>query len=124
MTADQSHLAAPLTADEERRWTMLAHLSGLLSFVGPLIVWLVFRDRSDAVDRESREALNAQITYAAAALALYVVGGVLAIVLVGFVFITAAAIVQVGALILAIVGAVRTNASGGYRYPVSVRLVK
>jgi uncharacterized Tic20 family protein len=124
MTADQSPLASPLTADKERRWMMLAHLGGLLSFVGPLIVWLVFRDRSDAVDREAKEALNAQITYAAAAVVLYIVGGVLAIVLVGFVFIIAASLVQLAAMVFAIVGALRTSASGGYRYPLTVRLVK
>lgn len=124
MTTEQPLPVAPLTAAEESRWTMLAHLGGLLSFIGPLIVWLVFRDRSDAVERESKEALNAQITYAAAALALYVVGGALAIVLVGFVFVIAATIVQLAALILAIVAAVRVNASGSYRYPLTFRFVK
>jgi uncharacterized Tic20 family protein len=124
MTAEHPLPLAPLTAADERRWIMLAHLGGLLSFIGPLIVWLVYRDRSDAVERESKEALNAQITYAAAALALYVLGGVLAIVLVGFVFLIAAMAVQLAALILAIVAAVRANSSGTYRYPLVVRLVK
>ncbi len=124
MTAEQSLPVAPLTPAEEGRWTMLAHLGGLLSFVGPLIVWLVYRDRSDAVEREAKEALNAQLTYAAAALALYIVGGVLALVLVGFVFIIAASIVQLLALILAIVGAVRTSSTGRYRYPLTYRFLK
>jgi hypothetical protein len=124
MTAEQSLPVAPLTADEERRWIMLAHLGGLLSFIGPLIVWLVYRDRSDAVEREAKEALSAQVTYAAAALALYLVGGVLAIVLVGIVFIIAATLVQLAALIIAILAAVRANTSGRYRYPLTVRFVK
>lgn len=124
MTTDQTLPAAPLTAEEERRWILFAHLGGLFSFVGPLIVWLIFRDRSDAVDREAREALNAQLTYAAAALALYVVGGALAVVLVGFVFIVAATVVQIGAAVLAIVGAVRANSTGRYRYPLIFRFLK
>lgn len=124
MTAEQPLHVAPLTADEERRWTMFAHLGGLLSFVGPLIVWLIYRDRSDAVDREAKEALNAQITYAAAALALYIVGGLLAIVLVGFVFIIAASLVQLAGFIIAIVAAVRTNTAGRYRYPLAFRFIK
>ena len=124
MTTEQSLPAAPLTGAEESRWIVLAHLGGLLSFVGPLIVWLVFRDRSDAVDREAKEALNAQITYAAAALALYVVGAVLAIVLIGVVFIIAATIVQLIALIIAIVAAVKSNTSGRYRYPLTYRFLK
>ncbi|GAA2934587.1 DUF4870 domain-containing protein [Microbacterium luteolum] len=124
MTAEQSLPAAPLTPSEESRWVVLAHIGGLLSFIGPLIVWLIYRDRSDAVERESKEALNAQITYAAAALALYVVGGLLAIVLVGFVFIIAATLVQLAGLILAIVAAVRSNTSGTFRYPLTFRFLK
>lgn len=124
MSAEQSLPVTPLTAADERRWIMLAHLGGLLSFVGPLIVWLIYRDRSDAVDREAKEALNAQITYAAAALALYIVGGVLALVLIGFVFIIAATIVQLAAFIIAIVAAVRANTSGTYRYPLTFRFLK
>jgi len=124
MTTDQPLPAVPLTAEEETRWVLLAHLSGLLSFVGPLIVLLVFRDRSDAVDREAKEALNAQITYAGAALALYVLGAALALVLVGFVFILLAGLVQLAALVLAIVAAVRVNGGGRFRYPLVLRLVK
>lgn len=117
MTTDQPLPAVPLTAEEETRWVLLAHLSGLLSFVGPLVVLLVFRDRSDAVDREAKEALNAQITYAGAALALSVLGAALALVLVGFVFILLAGLVQLAALVLAIVAAVRVNGGGRFRYP-------
>lgn len=124
MTTDQPLPAVPLTAEEETRWVLLAHLSGLLSFVGPLVVLLVFRDRSDAVDREAKEALNAQITYAGAALALYVLGAALALVLVGFVFILLAGLVQLAALVLAIVAAVRVNGGGRFRYPLVLRLVK
>jgi uncharacterized Tic20 family protein len=124
MTTEQSLPLTPLTADEERRWVMLAHLSGLLSFVGPLIVWLIYRDRSDAVDREAKEALNAQITYAGAALALYVIGGLLALVLVGFVFIMAATTVQLAAFVIALVAAVRANDSGRFRYPLTYRFFK
>jgi uncharacterized Tic20 family protein len=124
MTADQTIPVPALTAEEERRWIMFAHLGGLLSFVGPLIVWLIYRDRSDAVDREAKEALNAQITYAVAALALYIVGGLLAIVLVGVVFIIAASLVQLGGFILAIIAGVRANTTGRYRYPLTFRFIK
>jgi len=124
MTAEQPIPATPLTSSEESRWVVLAHIGGLLSFIGPLVVWLVYRDRSDAVERESKEALNAQVTYAAAALAVYIVGGILTIVLVGILFIVAAMVVQLIALALAIVGAVRANSSGSYRYPFTYRFIK
>jgi uncharacterized Tic20 family protein len=55
-----------LTSDE-RTWGMLCHLSGLiallltsgfLSFLGPLIVWLVKKDTSAWVNYHGKEALN------------------------------------------------------------------
>jgi uncharacterized Tic20 family protein len=124
MTSQHSIPIAPLSALEERRWVGLAHLSGLLSFVGPLIVWLVYRDRSDAVERQSKEALNAQITLAGLALVLYVVGGALSLIVVGVVFLVAAPIVQLLGLIFAIVGALETRSADTYRYPFALRLIQ
>ena len=56
---------------EERNWAMLVHLSALTSFVtsgaggilGPLIVWLVFRGKSDMVNFHGKKALNFQISF-------------------------------------------------------------
>ncbi len=56
---------------EERNWSMLLHLSALTSFVtsglggilGPLIVWLIFRGKSDMVDFHGKRALNFQISF-------------------------------------------------------------
>ena len=59
-----------LWSPEERNWSMLVHLSALSSLVtsglggilGPLIVWLVFRGRSDMVDFHGKRALNFNIS--------------------------------------------------------------
>jgi uncharacterized protein len=115
---------APLSASEERTWTMLAHLSGLLSFVGPLVVLLVFKDRSAAVAREAKESLNLQIAAAAAFTVLMIVGTILTFVVVGVVLVMIAPLVLLAAAILAVVGAVVAQRTGTYRYPVNVRLVK
>ena len=56
---------------EERNWSMLVHLSALSSFVtsgaggilGPLIVWLIFRGKSDMVNFHGKKALNFQISF-------------------------------------------------------------
>ena len=56
---------------EERNWSMLLHLSALTSIVtsglggilGPLIVWLIFRGKSDMVDFHGKRALNFQISF-------------------------------------------------------------
>ena len=67
--------AGPVYGDlwnsEERNWSMLLHLSALTSFVtsglggilGPLIVWLIFRGKSDMVNFHGKKALNFQISF-------------------------------------------------------------
>lgn len=53
---------------EERTWGMLCHLSTLLSylaagltFLGPLICWLMKKDSSKFVDYHGKQALNFQL---------------------------------------------------------------
>src|SRR5437868_892271 len=53
---------------DDRTWGMLAHLSPLLagwlggfSFLGPLIVWLIYKDKSAFVADQAKEALNFHI---------------------------------------------------------------
>src|SRR6478752_10039945 len=71
-----THAGAPLTDADARLWAMLAHLGGMaLSFVAPLIVWLVYRERSELVDDQGREALNFQLTVLIALVAAGVVAG-------------------------------------------------
>ena len=67
--------AGPVYGDlwhpEERNWSMLVHLSALSSFLtsgaggilGPLVVWLIFRGKSDMVNYHGKKALNFQISF-------------------------------------------------------------
>ncbi len=109
---------------EERSWGMLAHLSGLitlllvggLSFIGPLVVWLIKKDRSPFVADQAKEALNFQI---AATIAVYV--SALSIFLcVGIVLLP---LVIIGAVVYAILAAVEANKGVYYRYPYTFRFI-
>ena len=60
----------PVSSPEERNWSMLVHLSalsGLLlpfaNIIAPLIIWLIFRARSDMVDFHGKRALNFNISF-------------------------------------------------------------
>src|SRR5438445_1359399 len=68
MTEPPSGTPTYIPTPDERSWGMLAHLSGLLafllggmSFLGPLIVWLIKKDQSPFVADQAKEALNFQI---------------------------------------------------------------
>jgi uncharacterized protein len=113
-----------MTASDERTWSWMAHLSGLFSFIGPLIVWLVHRERSPVVAREAKGALNFQLTVAIVTTALFVIGAVLTVFVIGFAVMLIASFVPIVGVAFAVVGAVVTNGSGHYRYPLTLRLVR
>lgn len=123
-TAATATSAASASASDERTWAMIAHLSGLASLVGPLVVLLMKKDTQPAVAREAKESLNFQITVAIAFTALMILGTVLTFVVVGVVLLMIAPLVLLAGAILSVVGAVAAHRTGSYRYPLTLRIVR
>ena len=115
--------AGSLSPADDRLWGMLAHLAWIagsivaLAPLGPLVVFLLYKDRSAFVRRQSLEALNMWITaYIGMAVSV-----LLMLILVGFVTIL---IVGIAAFVLSIIAAMAANRGEDYRYPLILRLVK
>ncbi|MEU5860506.1 DUF4870 domain-containing protein [Nonomuraea sp. NPDC047529] len=107
----------PRRGSDDTTMAMLAHLLGLLvSWVGPLIIYLMKKDESPYVRDQAAEALNFQITMFIG----YLVAGVLTVVLVGLLLFP---IVWIVSLIFHIQAAVATNRGENYRYPFAIRLI-
>lgn len=120
---------APLSQSEERTWSMIAHIGSLVAawfamgFLCPLVVWLVYRDRSDFVRKHALESLNFQLS-----LLIY---GIIAAILVAITFglgilivIPLALIGVIAALVVIILATVAASGGREYRYPLTIRLVK
>jgi uncharacterized Tic20 family protein len=107
----------PMRPDEEKLWAIGAHLGPLvIGIFAPLIVWLVFRDRSAYLDRQGKEALNMQISF----LIYFIVAGFSLILLVGLVLLP---VVGITWLVLMIVATIKVANLEDYRYPLIFRLV-
>lgn len=107
-----------LSQSDERMYALFAHLGGIFfSFLVPLIIWMMFRERSRFVDSQGKEALNFQITLAIA----YVVGLITSVIFIGFFIIIAAGIY---ALVCGIMAALAVNRGEDYRYPWAFRFIK
>jgi len=107
-------------ADDQKTMAMLAHILGIFTcFVGPLVIWLMNKDKPDAafVNDQAKEALNFQITMAIG----YFASGVLMMILIGFFTYIAFALAS---LILSIMAAMKAKEGVEYRYPFALRLVK
>ena len=111
-----------MSPSDERLWGLLAHLSWIAGSIvaiaplGPLVVFLVFKDRSPFLRRHALEALNFWITvYIGLAISV-----ALMLILVGFVTFAA---IGIAALVLSIIAALAANKGEEYRYPFTLRLV-
>lgn len=107
----------PRPGSDDTTMAMLAHLLGLLvSWIGPLVIYLMKKDESPYVRDQSAEALNFQITMFIG----YTVCFVLAFVLIGFILLP---VVWIVSLIFHVQAAIAANKGENYRYPISIRLV-
>ncbi|MFI7125349.1 DUF4870 domain-containing protein [Nonomuraea sp. NPDC050153] len=107
----------PRPGTDDTTMAMLAHLLGLLvSWVGPLIIYLMKKDESPYVRDQAAEALNFQITMFIG----YVISGILVIVFIGVLLLP---VVWILSLIFHIQAAIATNKGEPYRYPFAVRLI-
>ena len=98
-------------------WALLANLSGFLFyFIGPLVVYLIYKDRDPFIRRHAAQALNFQIIVAIG----YVISGVLIFILVGF--LTGLA-VFVCWIIFPIMAAIAANKGESYDYPLIPQMV-
>jgi len=118
-------LNQPDSVNKERNWAMIGHLGGLipgyfLCLLIPLLVWLIKGDFSDFVYKQSREALNFQISlliYESAAflIAFTVIG--IPITVVAFI------VFWIVNMVCSLKGAVRVARGEEYRYPWNLRLI-
>lgn len=126
--------AQPLSEAEERTWSLLAHLSVLLSlvtgFAGPiaaLIVYLVFKDRSRKVAYHALQAMIFQLIwwYGGGLLigVMWATVGILSVILIGIILIPIAIVMTLvllllpmGAVIYGIIGAIQVNQDQDFKY--------
>jgi uncharacterized Tic20 family protein len=109
----------PLTPSDERLWTVLAQVGPfVLSFIAPLVIWLVLKDRSRFVDQEAKESLNFQITMVLA----QIVAAIISVITFGIGTIVYLAFIA--AVVFMILAAVANGKGAPYRYPVNIRFIK
>jgi uncharacterized Tic20 family protein len=111
----------PTLSSSDRLWSVLCHLSyffgfALLSFLFPMVVYLVMRTDSAYVTHHAREALNFHLSlllYFICCIPLFFIG-------IGFVLLGAIALTG---LICSIVAAIKASNGTYYQYPITIRFV-
>jgi uncharacterized protein len=120
----------PLSPNEERQWAMFAHLgvlinlvSGFLGLAVPLIIYMIYKDRSRYVAYQSLQALIFQLIWwlggGVIAGITWAVTGVLSAVLVGILCIPLACLVSLiplAAVGYGVYGGIQTNQGQDFKY--------
>ncbi len=120
--ARPAYQPVPMSPADQRTWAVATHLSAFLaavvalSFLGPLIMYIVFKDRGAFIRHHSAEALNFQLTMWIGLLISFP----LMLVLIGF--LTAGAI-AITMLVCHILGAVAASEGREFHYPLTIRFV-
>jgi uncharacterized Tic20 family protein len=80
-----SHAGArAMSPQDEQTWSILAHLSVLVMPFGALVIWLVFKDRSQKVGFHALQALWYQLAWIVILTAYSLICTVLMLVVIGF----------------------------------------
>jgi uncharacterized protein len=120
-----------MSAQDEKTWSVLAHLSMFLNlltgFLGPvaaLVIWLVYKDRSQKVAFHALQSMWYQIGWLVILAVGWTVTTLLLMVLIGFVLIPVMAIVSVVPFVHAGYAAYKVSKGDEYRYPFAADLVE
>ncbi|MFL0577212.1 DUF4870 domain-containing protein [Brevibacterium luteolum] len=111
-------------------WAILCHLSliisavlslGMLAFVGPLIFWFIYKDRSDLVRNAAAGSFNFAVTLALASM----VASILAFTVI---LLPAAwiiwAVIYIVSIVIPIIAAMAAARYEKYRYPLTLPLLR
>tara|TARA_R110002111_G_scaffold89753_1_gene139689 strand:- start:49 stop:468 length:420 start_codon:yes stop_codon:yes gene_type:complete len=104
-------------SSESKMLGMLAHLLGIMGFLGPLIIWLIKKDDDPYVDEHGKESLNFQITMMIA----FFISGMSTIIFIGCI---TTPILVVADIILCIMAGMKANEGISYKYPLTIRFIK
>ncbi|MGP9536821.1 DUF4870 domain-containing protein [Brachybacterium sp. AOP43-C2-M15] len=125
----------PISRSDSRLWAMFSQLAvvlghvvswGFLGWIGPLVIFLMYKDRDRFVRFHAAEALNGAIAVVIAQVVLTIAIAIFGVVTIGFgwALFPLAGLPALLQLIFSIIGAVKANQGEYWNYPFNIRLVK
>ena len=126
----QPYPGPPQPRGDDRALAVIAHLSplialvlsaGFLSFLGPLLVWLIWRERGELVRNASASAFNFNLTVWLASIIAWICVFTVVLIPLAIVLWAVAGIAQI---VLSILGAIRANNGVVYRYPFQIPILR
>lgn len=116
---NKSVVVDPLSESDSKLWALFCHLGFIIgfSFIAPLVIWLIFKDRSEFVDHHGKEALNFNISM----IIYFIIAGILCIIFIGIPLLIGLAFFG---LVVSIVAMVKAGNGERYNYPMNIKFIK
>lgn len=120
--AGEADSATNMNAQDERTWSIVAHLSVLAGLIGlmplgALIVWLLYKDKSPRVGFHALQALFYQLAWLVILIVGWTLSFVLTVVLIGFLLMPVMALASLVPFIHGCYAAYKVSQGVEYRYP-------
>lgn len=119
-----------MSAQDERQWSMLAHLSVLVNLVtgigGPiaaLVIWLVYKDRSQRVAFHALQSLWYQVAWAVILFLGWSITIFLSLFVIGLLLVPVMLVASLVPFIHQCYAAYKVNQGVDYRYPVIADMI-
>jgi uncharacterized Tic20 family protein len=119
-----------MSTQDERTWSMLAHLSVLLSLItgigGPiaaLVIWLIYKDKSQRVAFHALQSLWYQAAWVVILAVGWTLTGILSLILIGLLLIPVMLVATFIPFIHICYAAYKVYQGADYRYPVIADMV-
>jgi uncharacterized Tic20 family protein len=119
-----------MSAQDEQTWSMVAHLTVLLDIVtgigGPiaaLVIWLVYKDKSQRVAFHALQSLWYQVAWIVIIFAYVVVSTILTIVVIGIFMFFLLPLIALVPIVHQCYAAYKVSQGVDYRYPVIADMI-
>jgi uncharacterized Tic20 family protein len=113
---------ADLSLEQQKQFSMLVHLSGLLfPLLGALVGYLLWKDKGETISANTRSALNFNISVAIYFVAASIIAGIT------FFLVLPLALpwlVWVFFVVMCIIAGVKANGGEQYKYPLTIAFIK
>ena len=120
----QVPVGGTMSPQDERTWSMLAHLSVLLNIItgigGPiaaLVIWLVYKDRSQRVAFHALQSLWYQVAWFVILAVGWTITGILSLIIIGLLLIPVMLLATFVPFVHQCYAAYKVNQGVDYRYP-------
>ena len=129
-TLNHGPLASEPDPDTARTWAILAHLAllismvisaGWLGFVGPLVLWIIYKDRSPFVRNAAAGSFNFAVTLTIVSWIAWIC--VFTIILIPVAIVLGLALLVLS-ILLPILAALRASRGEMYRYPLTIPILR